>query len=91
MPQKREATPELGRLGLPQRTSGTRERVLEAFVAKRLDEVVNRVNFERAHRKLVESGDKNDGGRGCGPKGAQHPEPIDFRHLNVEKQQFGAK
>ena len=78
------------RRGLPLRElfARVRERRLESLRAERLEQVVERVNLERAQRVLVERRDEDDGRHPVGPSARATSKPSISRHLDVEKHQI---
>ena len=59
----------------------------EALVGERLEQVVERVNFEGAQRVLVVRGDEDDDRRAV--EQLQHFEAVELRHLDVEQEEVG--
>ena len=70
---------------LAQPRLGSLQRALEAIGAEWLQQVIDRMRVEGAHRVLVVGGDENDGGTGLDQ--LQHFEAVELRHLDVEEEQ----
>ena len=65
------------------------ERIGEAFAAERLDQVVDGIGFERAHRVLLVGGDEDRGRHARRADRGHHVQAGDRRHLDVEEDQVG--
>ena len=77
---------------IPRGKGGARpgDRLLESGAIEWLQQVVERMDFERAERVMIERGDERD----LRHRGAQRPhdfEPVGLRHLNVEKHKVGMR
>jgi hypothetical protein len=66
------------------------DRLGEPRLVDGLEQVVERVDVERAHRELVVGGDEDDRGRRVGQERGQL-EPRQLRHLHVDEQEVGAE
>jgi len=69
-------------------------RLLEAFLAHGLHEVVHRLHVERVERELLVRGEEDGERKRCAsPLGAraEHGEPVALRHLDVEEDEIGGE
>ena len=57
----------------------------ETIAAERLEQVIERVHFERAQRVLVVGGDEDDRRHPLGADRVDHAEAVDAGHLDVEE------
>src|SRR5207248_9567821 len=65
------------------------ESPFEARIIERFHEVVEGPRFKRPQCILIVSRYKNNRGREIGAKQLQDVKPVDFRHLNIDKQKIG--
>src|SRR5262245_53824083 len=72
---------------LRQPVASSTDRRLESPRLDRLEQIVDRVHFERADGMLVVRGDEDDPRASGWREGADHTEPIELRHLHVEEYQ----
>ena len=62
---------------------------LKSLTIERLQQVIDRVDVEGFQRELIIGGDENDYRHWFALDGFQHAEAVQFRHLNIEKDEVG--
>ena len=79
--------------GSPRLTTNARARSMRALQPDRIDrlhQIIDRRDFERRDRELVERGDEHDGGRRPLPgQRARDLDPVEAGHGDVEQQHVG--
>jgi hypothetical protein len=65
------------------------QRPAEAFRVDGLGEVVERVDFKRVDRVLLERGDKDNDGEIVSGDPFEDAEPVHLRHLDIEEKEIG--
>jgi hypothetical protein len=76
---------------IPSLLESVPERRPESLAIKRLEQVIDGVDFEGSQRELVVCGDKHDHRHGLTANGLQNAESIQFRHLDIQKDQVGQR
>jgi hypothetical protein len=66
------------------------ERDSKTVLVEGLEQVVHGVHIERANRVLVVGGHEHDDGQRFSLERLQHAEPIELRHLDIEKHEIGS-
>src|SRR5437763_7810726 len=83
--ERQQLPPELARLIALKLITSVRQRRRKSHAAEGLQQVIERVNLERAHRVFVVRRDEDHGWYVAGLESPHHLEPVHFRHLDIEK------
>ncbi len=65
------------------------ERGLESLAIEGFEQVLDRMDLEGPQGELVISGHKHDYRHRPTHQGLEHTEPVQFRHLDIQKHQVG--